>query len=117
MKLVDAEDIANVKIRTLIDTAVEVHHVIVIQIAMFHHKIDIVPILETDIDMTELLLLLHIITSQDLIIVDEIHVLIIHHTDLPIDHHIDEIHALDIDHVHTPKMNHFHNILPHIDLL
>ena len=73
----------------MIDTVVEVYHVIVIQIAMFHYKIDIIPILGTDIDMTELLLL-HTITGQDMIIIVEIHVLIVHHTDLLIDHHIDD---------------------------
>ena len=50
------EQITNVQ-SPMIDTAVEVHHVIVIQIAILHHKIDITLTLETDTDMTELLLL------------------------------------------------------------
>ena len=66
--------------------------------------------------MTELLLL-HTITGQDMIIIDEIHVLIVHHKDLLKDHFIDKIHALDKHHVQTPKLNHFHNILHHMDLL
>ena len=91
----------------MIDTVVEVHHVIVIQIVIIHHKIDIVLTLETDTDMTELRLL-HNITDQDMTTIDEIHVLIVHHTDLHIDHHIDQIHVLDIDHVHTLEIDPFH---------
>ena len=72
----------------LIDTVVDEHHVIVIQIAKFHHKIDIVPILETDKDMKKPLLL-HTITDQDMTTIDENRVLIVHYTDLQIDHHID----------------------------
>ena len=63
------------------------------------------------------LLLLHNLTDQDLTYIDEIHVLLVHHTDLLIDHHIDEIHVLDIDHVHTLQIDHFRNIHRHIDLL
>ena len=91
----------------MIDTVVEVHHVIVIQIVIIHHKIDIVLTLETDTDMTELRLL-HNITDQDMTTIHDIHVLIVHHTDLHIDHHIDEIHVLDIDHVHTLEIDPFH---------
>ena len=53
----------------LIDTAVEVHYVIVIQIETFHHNLDIVLILEIVTDMTELLLP-HNITDQDMTIID-----------------------------------------------
>ena len=49
--------------------------------------------------------------------IDETHVLIVHHTDLHLDHHMDEIHALDIDHVLTLEIDNFHNTLRHIDLL
>ena len=115
MKTTRTDQITNLQTH-LTDTVVDVYHVIVIQIARFRQKTDIIPILDTDIDMTELLLL-PTITGQDMIIIDETHVLIVHHTDLLIDHHLDEIHALDIDHVHTPKMNLFHNILHHLDLL
>ena len=101
----------------MIDTAVEVHHVKVIQLVILHHKIDIALTLETDTDMTELLVLLHNLTDIDMTINDDIHVLIDHHTDLHIDHHIDEIHVLGIDHVHTLEIDNFHNILRHIDLL
>ena len=87
----------------MIDTVVEIHHFIVIQTAILHHKIDIVLTLETDTDMTELLLL-HNLTDQDMTTTDEIHVLIVHHTDLHIDRHIEEI-------------DNFHNTLRHIDLL
>ena len=100
----------------MIDTVVEVHHVIVTTIVILHHKIDTVLTPETDTDMTELLLL-HSLTGQDMTIIDEIHDLIAHHTHHRIDHHIDEIHALDIDHVHTLETDHFHNILCHIDFL
>ena len=93
----------------MIDTAVEVHHVIVKQLVILHHKIDIALTLETDTDMTELLLLLHNLTDIDMTINEDIHVLI--------DHHTDEIHVLDIDHVHTLEIDNFHNILRHIDLL
>ena len=41
----------------MLDTVVEVHHVMVKQIATIHHKIDIALTLETDTNMTELLLL------------------------------------------------------------
>ena len=100
----------------MINTVVEVHHVIVIQIETFIHKIDIVLILEIDIDMTELQLLGNL-TDQDMTIIDEIPALIVHHTDLLIDRHIDEIHALDIDHVHTPETDNFRSTLRHIDHL
>ena len=100
----------------LIDTVVEVHHVIVKQIETFLHKIDIVFILEIDTDMTELQLL-HNLTDQDMTIIDEIPALIVHHTDLLINHHIHEVHALDLDHVHTPETDNFRRTLRHIDLL
>ena len=100
----------------LIDTVVEVHHVIVIQIETFHHKIDIVLILEIDTDMTELLLP-HNLTDQVMTTIDEILALIVHHTDLIIDRHIDKIPALDIDHVHTPETDNFHSTILHLDLL
>ena len=81
-----------------------------------NHKIDIILTLETDTDLTELLLL-HNLTDQDMTTIDQIHVRIVHHTDLHIDHHIDEIHILDIDHVHTLQIEIFHDTLRHIDLL
>ena len=65
--------------------------------------------------MTELLLILNL-TDQDMTIVDEIHVLIVHHTYLLIDHHKDEVHVLDLDHVHTLEIDQFNNILRHLDL-
>ena len=99
----------------MINTVVEVHHVIVIQIAIFHHKLDIVLTLETDTDMTEILLL-HNLTDQDMTTTDEIRVLIVHSTDLHLDHHIDELHVLDIGHVHTLEIDNFHNTLRYIDL-
>ena len=100
----------------MIDTAIEVHHVIVIQIVKLHHKIDIALTLETDADKTEVLLL-HNITDLDMTFIEEIHGLIVHHTDLHLDHHIDEIHVLDINHVHSMEIDNFHNILRHINLL
>ena len=109
------EQITNLQ-NPMIDTVVEVPHVMVIQIAILHHKIDIVLTLETDTDMTELLLL-HNLTDQDMITIDEIRVLIIHHSDLYVDHHIDEIQVLDKDHVHTLEIDNFHKALRHIDLL
>ena len=80
----------------MIDTVVEVQHVLVRQIAILHHKIEIVLTPETDTDMTELLLLYNL-PDQDMTTTDEIHVLIVHHTDLHIGRHIEEIHVLDID--------------------
>ena len=109
------EQITNLQ-NLMLETVVEVHHVIVIQIAIIHHKIDIALTLETDIDMTELLLL-HNLVDQDMTPIDEIHVPIVHHTDLHTDHHIDKIHAIDINHVPTLEKDNFHNTLPHIDLL
>ena len=109
------EQTTNLK-NLMIYTAVEVHHVIVIQIATIHHKIDIALTLETDTDMTELLLL-HILTDQDITTINAIHVPIVHHTDLRIDDHIDKIHAMDINHVPTLEIDNFHSTLPHTDLL
>ena len=100
----------------MINTVVEVHHVIVIQIETFNHKIDIVLILEIDNYMTELQLLGNL-TDQDMTIIDEIPALIVHHTDLLIDRHIYEIHALDTDHVNTPETNNFRSTLRYIDHL
>ena len=56
VKITITEQLTNLK-NLMIDTVVEVHHVIVIQIAILHHKIDIVLTLGTDTDMTELLIL------------------------------------------------------------
>ena len=81
----------------MIDTLVEVYHVIVTQIAKIHHKIDIVLTLETDTDMTELLLL-HKLADRDMTT-------------------IDEIHAIEINRVLTLEIDNFHNTLRHIDLL
>ena len=113
VKITLTEQTTNLQ-NSMIDTVVEVRHVIVIQIAILHHKIDIFLTLDTDTDMTELLLL-HILTDQELTTIDEIRVLIVHHRDLPIDHHIDEIHVLDIDHVHSLEIDNFHNTLCHLD--
>ena len=115
VKIALTEQTTNLQ-KPMIDTVVEVHHVIVIQIAKLHHKIDIVLTLEADTDMPELQLL-HNLTDQDMTTIDEIRVLIVHHTDLHIHHHLDEIHILDIDHVHTLEMDDFHNTLRHIDIL
>ena len=109
------EQITNLQ-NLMIDTVVEVHHVIVTQIAIIHHKIDIGLTLETDTDLTELLLL-HNLTDQDMTTINEIHVLIVHHTDLRLDHPIDKIHAIDLNHVPTFEIDNFHSTLSHIDLL
>ena len=100
----------------MIDIVVEVHLVIVIQTAIIHHKIDIVLTQEVDTDMIELLLLQNL-PDQDMTTTDGIHVLIVHHTDLHLDHFIDEVHILDINLVHTLEIEIFHNTLHHIDLL
>ena len=115
VKITRTEQISNLQ-TPLIDTVVEVCHVIVIQIETFHHKKYIALILEIDTDKTELLLP-HSLTDQDMTIIDEIYAFIVHHTDLPRDRHIDEIQALDLDHVHTPEIDQFRNTLRHIDLL
>ena len=113
--IIFTEKITNLQI-LMIDTVVEVHHVIVIQIAINNQKIDIALTLETDTDMTELLLL-HNLTDQDMKTINEIHVLIVHHTDLHIDHHTDKILAIDINHVLTLEIDNFHNTLRQIVLL
>ena len=100
----------------MIGIVVEVHHLIVIQTVILHHKIDIVPTPETDTNMTELLLLRNL-TDQDMTTTDEIHVPIVHHTYLRIDRHIEKIHVIDIDHLHTLEIDNFHNTLRHIDPL
>ena len=115
VKITLTEHISNLQ-NPVRDTVVEVHHVIVIQIAILHHKIDNVLTLETDTDIREVLLL-HNLTHQGMTIIDVIHVLIIHHTDLLIDHHRDGINDLDTDHVHTLEIDHFHNLLRRIDIL
>ena len=99
-----------------IDIVVEVHHDIVIQTVIFLHKIDTVLTPDTHTRMTELLLP-HNLTDQDMTTTDEIHVLIVHHTDLRIDRHIEKIHVINIDHVHTLEIDNFHNTLRHIDFL
>ena len=109
------EQITNLQ-NLMIDTVVEVHHVIVIQIVIIYHKIDIGLTLETDTEMTELLLL-HNLTDQDMTTIDEIHVPIVNYTDLHADHHKDKIHAIDINHVPTLEIDNFNSTLPHVDLL
>ena len=99
-----------------IDIVDEVHHVIVIQTVTLHHKIDIVLTPDTDTGMTELRPL-HNLTDQNMTTTDEIHVLIVHHTDLRKDRHIEKIHVIDIDHVHALQIDNFHNTFRHIDLL
>ena len=80
VKITLTEQITNLQ-SLMEDTAVEVHHVIVLQAVILHHKIDIALTLETDTDMTELLLL-HILTDLDMTIIEEIYVLIVHRTNL-----------------------------------
>ena len=100
----------------MINTVVEVHHVIVIPIAT--HKIDIALTLETETDMKELLLLLLLnLTGQDMTTINAFHVPIVIYTDLHADHHIDKIHAIDINHIPTLEIDNFHSTLPHTDLL
>ena len=98
------------------DTVVEVHHVIVIQIGIIRHKIEIALTLEIDTDTIELLLL-HNLTDQEMATINAIHVPTVLHTDLHTDHHIDKIHAIDINHVPTLEIDNFHSTLPHTDLL
>ena len=114
MKITRTEQI-NLQI-SLVDTVVELHHVIILKIERFHHKIDVVLILEVDRDKTEQLLP-HKITDQDMTIFGEIHACIVHHRDLLKDRHIDEIHALDVDHVHTPETDISRSTLCHTELL
>ena len=75
------------------DTVVKVHHVIVIQVAIILHKIDIALTPESKTDMTELILL-HNLTDQDMTTINAIIVPIVLHTGLHTDHHIDKIHAM-----------------------
>ena len=110
VSIILTEQVTNLQ-NLMIDTVEEVHYVTVIQIAIIHHKIDIALTLETDTDMSQLLLL-HNLTDQDMTTIDEIHVPIVHHTDLHTDHHIDKIHAIDIYHVSTLEIDNFHNTFP-----
>ena len=48
---------------------------------------------------------------------DKIHALIVHYTDLLVNHHTVELHALDMDLVQIQETGHFHNTLRLIDLL
>ena len=109
------EQITNLQ-NLMIDTVVEVHHVIVIQIAILDHKIDVVLTLETDTDITELLLL-HNLIDQEMTRIAEIHLRIVQHTDGLSFHLIGEIHVLDIDHIHTLEIDHFHKKLRDINFL
>ena len=108
------EQITNLQ-NLMIDVVVEVHHVIVIQIATIHHKIDTA--LSRDRYRYDRTLLLHNLTDQDMTTINAIHVSIVHHTDLHTDHQKDKIHAKDINHVPTLEIDNFHSILPHTDLL
>ena len=88
----------------LIDIIEDVHQVIVFQIETLLHKTGIALIPEIDIVIKELLLL-HSLPDEDMTTIDEILVLIVHHTDLHFDHNVDEIHALDLEHVHFEEIH------------
>ena len=98
-----------------IDTAVEMHHVIALMTEILPHVTDIAPILVTDTNTNETLLL-HSITDLDFTTIDEIQVHIVLITDLPIDHLIDAFRVLDTDHVLIQGTNHLNNKLLHTDL-
>ena len=97
----------------MIDIVLEVRHVITIQTTIIHYKIDIALTLQTDTDMTELLLL-HNSTDQDMTTSNAIHVPIVLHTDLHTDHHINKIHAIDVILVPTLEIDNFHSTIPHV---
>ena len=59
----------------------------------------------------------HNLSDQVKTIIDGIHALIVHHTDLLIYRHVEEVHALDVDHVHTPETGHFRITRRHLDLV
>ena len=82
-------------------------HLILIHIFLLPQLNNPVPLIT---DTTELLLPNNL-TDQDMAIIDEIHVLIVHHTYHHINHQIDEIHALDIDHVHTLEISTLHLVI------
>ena len=93
----------------------EVHHVIVRQIQPFHHKIDILLILEIDTDDRTATLPQVNRSRYDNYRQDSRS----HRSPYrsSYDSHIDEIHALDIDHVHTPGTDKFRSTFRHMDLL
>ena len=62
-------------------------------------------------------LVLYNLTVPYMTTIDEIHAHLVHHTDLPIDHHIDAISLLYIDHAQIQEKNQFNIILLHIGLL
>ena len=80
------------------------------------HKIDIVLHQEIDLVMIKTPLL-HNTPDHDMIRINEIHVLIAHHTDLLIDHLIDIILVHDIDHALFQEIEFLQNTHLHIDHL
>ena len=100
---------------TIIDTKAEVLHVTTLTTKLIH-KIDIVLHLETDLVLIKVQLL-HITPDHDMKLTNAIHALIVHHTDLLIDHPIDTILAHDTDHVPTLETIILQNIQIHTDYL
>ena len=92
-----------------LDTVVEVHPVMSIK-----NLTDNDLFLELAITMIEQLLL-HTIPDLDMTTTNVIHVPIVHHIDLPIDHPTNVIHTPVIDHDHTQETTTFHDILLLID--
>ena len=100
---------------TITDTKVEVLHVTTLTTKLIH-KIDIV--LHPEIDLVTIkVLLLHTTPDHDMILTNAIHALIVHHTDLLIDHPTDIILAQDIDHVPILETIILHIIQTHTDHL
>ena len=79
------------------------------------HKIDTV--LNPEIDSVMIKVLLHNTLDHDMTLINAIHALAVHRTDLLIDHLIDTILSLDTDHVPIPETIILQNIQIHTDNL
>ena len=99
----------------MIDTTAEVLHVTT-HTTRTIHKIDTVLHPAIDSVMTKVLLL-HNTLDHDMILINAIHALTAHHTDLLIDRLIDTTLVLDIDHVLIQETIILRNIQIHIDHL
>ena len=100
---------------TITDTKAEVLHVTTLTTKLIH-KIDTVLHPEIDLVMIKVLLL-HTTLDHDMKLTNAIHALIVHHTELLIDHLIDTILAHDTDHVPIPEIIILQKIEIHTDHL
>ena len=107
--MIEHKDLTQDQTNTPLDTVVEVHPVMTIK-----NLTDNDLFLELDITTIEQLLL-RTIPDLAMTTTNVIHVPIVHHIDLPIDHPTNAIHTPVIDHDHTQETTTFHAILLLID--